>query len=458
MSGFVKSWLTDQKLRFGSPKVRLAVVEKLAQEYDSEAAEPLIFALKDKSPDVRSAAARALLRHNATQAVEPLITILRDTSPIARAAAAETLGRLGDLRAIPHLVGLLRDVDLVVRGIAVRSLIRLGWKPDNASDRVLQILATGELHELVSMGPEGVGHLLDALRNGTPHKQFTAAKALGRVRDPRVQPAMLEALNKNNPALRVVALGMLEKLAEPQTFDRIKPLLQDDEASVRGAAVDAITTCGGKRAVPLLLKRLKDPSWEVRLAAAKSLGKLRDISAVDGLCQIIQDPDRDVRESVIVALRELGDARAVQFLVLAMLDPENVVRSAALATLFRVNRNWSESESAHRVLPKIKVALSHNDYWVSNAAVKLLELMKVDVDTLRNDDGEVKLGIKSGPSPVYALFAELLFDRDRDLRMTAAVILGQLGEKSAAAILATASRDADLTVRQAATTALAALE
>lgn len=451
------SWLTEQKLRFGSTKTRLAVVEKLAQEYDPAVVEPLIFALKDKSPDVRSAAARALLRYHDPKAVEPLIATLRDTSPIARAAAAETLGRLGDSRAISQLLLLLRDVDLAVRGIAVRGLNRLGWKPDNPSDRVLQILATGELHELVSMGPEGVGHLLETLRNGTPHKQLTAAKALGRVRDPRVQPAMLAALKKNIPSLRIVALGILEREGDPETFAHIKPLMQDADSSVRGAAVEAATACGGKQAVPLLLKSLKDPAWDVRLAAAKALGKLREASAVDGLCQLVQDPDRDVREGVIAALRELADARAIQYLVLALLDQENVVRSSALATLFRLNRQWMDTESAHRALPKIKVALRHQDYWVSHAAVKLLEMLKVDMEALQNEDAG-KLEMKSGPSPVYALFAELLFDRDRDLRLAAAVSLGRLGDKSAVTILATASRDADFSVRQAASSAVAALE
>ena len=34
------SWWTIQQLRIGSPKTRLAVVEKLAQEYDFEAVKP----------------------------------------------------------------------------------------------------------------------------------------------------------------------------------------------------------------------------------------------------------------------------------------------------------------------------------------------------------------------------------------------------------------------------------
>ena len=445
-------------MRIGGSKSRLAVVEKLSLEYDTSAVGPLIYALKDKSPEVRSQAARALLRYDDPKAVEPLMAILRDQDPMARASSAETLGRLGDVIAVPALVALLRDVDPIVRGISVRSLNRLGWKPASEPDRVLQILALGNLQELVSMGPEGIGHLLETLRNGTPNKQFAAIKALGQATDNRVLPAMQEALKKNVPAVRRAALGVLEKLADPRTFSDIEPLLRDDAPAVRGAAVEAATICGGRNAVSSLIQCLKDPSWEVRQAAAKSLGALGDSSCVEGLCQIVQDPDRDVRETAIVALGELGDPRAISPLVLSLLDPENTVRNAASAALYKINRRWDESEPAHRALPKIKAALKHNDYWVCQAAAKLLELFRVDVRSLQDDNATVKLAMKSGPSPVYALFADLLFDRDRDLRMAAAVSLGRLRDKTATAILSTTSRDPDYCVRQAALSALAALE
>lgn len=452
------SWWTIQQLRIGSPKNRLSVVEKLSQEYDSDAVKPLIFALKDKSPDVRCSAAKGLLRYNDISAVEPLIEVLKDTEPLARASAAETLGRLGDPKAITALVQLLRDVDLVVRGIAVRSLNRLNWQPASPSDRVLQILAMGNLHELVAMGPEGVGHLLETLRNGTPNKQFAAVKALGQTNDQRVQQAMLEALAKKIPVVRTAALGVLENMANPETFPQIEPLLRDEAPGVRSAAVDAATLCGGRRAVPALVKCLKDPSWEVRQASAKALGALGDTAAVEGLIQIIPDPDRDVRESVIVALGELGDPRAIQPLVLALLDTENTVRNAASSALYKINRRWDESELAHRALPKVKMALKHTDYWVCQAASKLLQQFNVDVKSLQDESANVKLMMKSGPSPVYTLFADLLFDRDRDLRLSAAVSLGRLREKTATAILSTASRDNDYCVRQAALSALTALE
>ena len=56
-----------------------------------------------------------------------------------------------------------------------------------------------------------------------------------------------------------------------------------------------------------------------------------------------------------------------------------------------------------------------------------------------------------------SVLADLLFDRDRDLRLAAADALGRLRDKSAGAILTAALRDADYAVRQAAQAALAAL-
>jgi HEAT repeat protein len=258
--------------------------------------------------------------------------------------------------------------------------------------------------------------------------------------------------------VRAAALGILERLADPETFSDIEPLLEDEAAGVRSAAVEAATMCGGRQAVPSLLKRLKDTSWEVRQGAAKALGTLGDTSAVDALCHAVPDPDRDVRESVIFALGELGDPRAIQPLVMALLDTENVVRNAASSALYKINRRWDETDAAHRSLPKVKSALKHNDYWVCQAASKLLELFHVDIHALQNETAIVKLSMKSGPSPVYALFADLLFDRDRDLRLAAAVSLGRLRERTATAILTSASRDPDFSVRQAALSALTALE
>lgn len=453
-------WWKYQQLRMGNAKSRLAVVEKLIAAGDEQAVGPLLFALKDKDAGVRCLAAKGLMRLHDARAVEPLISLLRDTEPLARAAAAESLGHLGDALAVHHLTGLLRDADPVVRTIAARSLNRLGWKPGTDSQRVQQILAMGNLAELAELGPEGVKPLLDMLRTGPPNKQFSAVKALGQIDDPRVRPAMLEALRKSTPGVRIIALGVLEKQADPATFSEVEKYLRDQMASVRVAAVEAATRCGGESAVPSLVKCLKDTSWEVRQTAANALGQLGDRSAVDALCEVINDPDRDVRERVIGALGQIGDRRGIVPLVPALVDVETCVRNAAAATLQKLDRHWDQLPTVRQVVPKIVRALKHRDYWVRFNATKLLERLNVDPQNLPDDlavETPETAEAEPPPHPVVSVLAEMLFDRDRDLRLAAADALGRLHEKSAAPLLAAAKRDADYTVRLAVEAALSAL-
>jgi HEAT repeat protein len=399
-----------------------------------------------------------LVRYQDRRAVEPLIQVLRDPVPLTRAAAAETLGRLGDPLAVNPLAAVLRDADPVVRGIAARSLNRLGWKPVTDSHRVLHILALGNLHELAALGADGVGPLLVILQSGTPNKQFAAVKALGTTGDPRVLPAMLEALKNNTPAVRMAALGALKNLGDPAAFPAVEKLLQDGNANVRSTAVEAASSCGGVRAVPSLVKCLRDTSWEVRKEAADALGLLGDPAAVERLCVLVQDPDRDVRESAIAALGQLGERAALRSLVPALLDPETVVRSKAAAALQKIDPTWQDAAVVSEAIPKIKAALKHPEYWVRHCAIKLLEQLKIEVDDLPDaEPTAARLAKKLPPHPAFPVLADLLFDRDRDLRLAAAVALGRLREQNAASLLANAARDADFSVRQAVLSALTAL-
>lgn len=442
-----------------NPQSRLAIVEELLKSDDSEAIGPLIFALKDKDAGVRCAVAKGLRAVNDRKAVEPLIQTLRDSVPLARAAAAETLGHLGDPLAVNNLVGLLRDPDPIVRSIGARSLNRLGWRPATDSQRILQILALGSLHQLIALGPEGVGPLLDTLRNGAPGKQFAAVKALAEISDPRVLPAMREALKKPSPAVRIAALGTLERMGDPATFPDVEKLLLDPNPSVRGAAVEACTRCGAARAVPSLLNCLKDTSWEVRKASSEALGFLGEGSAVEGLCEMVFDPDRDVRESAIKALDKIRDPRAIGPLVQAMMDTESSVRAVAAGALRTIDRRWEDSEAARATLPKIKNAFQHPDYWVRHSAAKILEQMRIDPKSLKDEApaSSERLAVAEPPHPAAAVLADMLFDRDRAFRLAAAVALGKVRDRGAKSILAAAGRDADVSVRTAAQAALNAM-
>jgi HEAT repeat protein len=64
---------------------------------------------------------------------------------------------------------------------------------------------------------------------------------------------------------------------------------------------------------------------------------------------------------------------------------------------------------------------------------------------------------KVATNPALAILSDMLFDRDRDIRLAAALALGQLREKSTQSVLNLALRDAENVVREAAQSALAAL-
>jgi len=270
---------------------------------------------------------------------------------------------------------------------------------------------------------------------------------------------MIEALSKQNPGIRIAALGTLERMADPASIPAIERLLKDNNANVRGAVIEALARCGGERAVPALIRALKDSSWDVRNATVKALGALRAEAAVDGISQLLRDPDRDVRESAVIALGRIGSAAATGPLILAQLDAETVVRNAAAVALHQVCRKWEQSDALREVLPEIKKALNHSEYWVRHSATKLFEHLKIDAATV--DPAPL-------PSPraasandcanaVFPILADLLFDRDRDLRLAAATAFGQLREKKAAALLAAAANDTDPAVQAAAKQSLAAL-
>jgi HEAT repeat protein len=180
---------------------------------------------------------------------------------------------------------------------------------------------------------------------------------------------------------------------------------------------------------------------------------------VEDLCGLVNDPDHDVRESAIAALGQIGDRRAIVPLVPALMDEESSVRSAAAAALHKLDRHWAQQEDVRQVEPKIINALKHPDYWVRHSAGKLLELLKVDPDRLPSAPAAApeKMTREAPPHPAASALADLLFDRDRDLRLAAAAALGRLRDKSAGSVLTAALRDTDSSVRQAAQAALAAL-
>jgi HEAT repeat protein len=245
----------------------------------------------------------------------------------------------------------------------------------------------------------------------------------------------------------------------------VERLLHDQGSNIRSAAVSTAVACGGSRAVPVLVKMLRDASWEVRHEVVKALGKIGDATAIEGLAKALQDRDHDVRESAATALGKIGDAQAIHPLVLALMDVESFVRTAANNSLNGIDPHWEKTAAARSALPQIKAALKSREYWISHSAAKLLEQIPEDAESdaaampfvPQPETIPANRPVKNVPHAAFAILADLLRDRDRDLRLAAAEAFGQLREKNAAPNLATAVQDSDAFVRQAAERALVAL-
>jgi HEAT repeat protein len=349
-------------------------------------------------------------------------------------------------------VGLLLDPAIPVRAAASHALEKLGWHPGDDSQRVMQILAMGRTDAAASLGSQAVAPLIEVMRTGSPNKQFEAVKALSQIEDPRVKMAMLEALRKSNPAIRIAALGALERMAIPDTSTTVERCLQDSNPSVRGAAVEAMRACGGANAVPALLKMLHDESWEVRQSTLKALGDVADPASVEEVAKLLDDPDRDVRESALGALGHIGSRRAIPHLVLALVDVDSAVRAAAAAALKNVDRNWEKHPSVFTVLPRIKAALEHSEYWVRHSALKLFAQLQIKPETVT--ERPVAGKDANPPHAAFGILSDLMYDHDRDVRLAAIEAFRHLQEVNALPLLDAALHDVDENVQLAARQAL----
>jgi len=450
--------------------------------------------LKDKEPEIRSAAALALGQFSDKRVLDLMIKQLSDPAPLARATAAEVLGQLNDQTAVKWLVSELSDPDITVQGRVVRSLKRLGWQPQTASEQKWYYIATGNLNRVAELGPEGIRPLMDLLRNGTPEQQLSAIKALGEVKDERILKLSLEALRKPSTLVKLAALEIIKNFADPSTYDAVERLLGDKEVNLRVAAIGPAMTCGGTRAMPRLLRLLKDPSWEVRREAAKALGHMGDPVAVEGLGKALRDHDHDVREAVAVALGRIGDPHAIGPLALTLIDDESFVRNAAYNALMEIDNHWEKTPDALSALPQIKKAMKYRGYWISQSVSRLLEQDPAEpgveeatpavftmakpvtksrpevvpepvpqpvpepVPELVQTSAQEPASGPAGLSPAaLAILADMLGDRDRDLRLAAAEAFSQARDPNALAVLAPALQDEDIFVRKTAERALAAL-
>ena len=208
--------------------------------------------LKDPDPTVRREAAEATRILDPKEALKILRAAAKDSDWLTRATAARLLGQRGDPDLVPDLFKMLQDADSYVRRFARRSLLELAdkSKPEaylpglKSPDRTTQIVAGLALVRLND--GRGAEVLLEEIANPLGIERVECVKAVSKLVDPRVVPALRAATGDKDPEVRVVsliALGLLKDKDSALLFKKISadPSTPKDVKLAASKALDLLS-------------------------------------------------------------------------------------------------------------------------------------------------------------------------------------------------------------------------
>lgn len=121
--------------------------------------------LSNSDADLRVQAVYLLEAYEDPATIGPMLQMLNDPDWWVRIVACETMGRLKEPKTVPSLQRMLSDAD--ARWAAIDAVATIG-------------------------GPDAAGALIPLLKDPMPEVRSATIIALGRVKDPRVEPALIE--------------------------------------------------------------------------------------------------------------------------------------------------------------------------------------------------------------------------------------------------------------------------
>ena len=380
----------------------------------------------------------------------PLLDALSDDSWRVRRAAIKGVSQ----HAAPEAIAAL--VSLVVKNHHNPSLL----------NSALQVLAASEVDTLLP--------LLELLKDAEPDLRMQAALALGEQHDARAVEGLIEALNDEDTNVRYHAIEALGKLRAAEAVDALVEIAESRDFFLAFAALEALAKIGDARIAPKVVPFLEDEF--LREPAINLLGQLGDDSAVGPLTALLNTPSAptEVVANALAALRDRYEEKYAEGVYIADLASreisptgfQNLIDAAALAPAKESLRSialvlgWLKRSGVDRALTRLMGRVDLRDEIIEalvrhgSATVELL------MSQLKSDDLEIRrsavvaLG-RIGDSIATPALIETL--NDESLTIDAANALGQIGDARAVDGLVNLIGNTDAPVRQAAVNALNSL-
>ncbi len=166
---------------------------------------PLLLALTLRaSPTLQASITRAIAETGDSM-FEALLLALHHKQPAVRRAAVLAIrGGMGK-KAIPPLVEAFHDNNYPVRKEAAGALAALRWVPDELPEKVWYYFLLEDWTELAKLQAAAVPVLFKGLGSKEHRIRSESVRALGKIRDSRVIPALIRALEDPQMDVRVRA-------------------------------------------------------------------------------------------------------------------------------------------------------------------------------------------------------------------------------------------------------------
>ncbi len=150
-----------------------------------------------------------------------------------------------------------------------------------------------------------------AARSEDPEFRRAAARAAGRLKEPRAVEWLLPMVRDDSKSVRRTALFALGQIAAPSALLPIRTALPALGIQELPFAIEALGKCGDARATAAIVAALRSGEAQVRSAAALALFRLRDSSVVpDLVAALAQEEDAAVRWCQVYACARLLRERA----------------------------------------------------------------------------------------------------------------------------------------------------
>jgi serine/threonine-protein kinase len=253
LSRFDRPDVTDAllvQLRHPSKLIRLAALAtllKMSVITDVRAIAPLI---ADADMDVANKAIELLIRARHPQTIPLLLPALKHESEYARRAAVEVLNELCDAASIKYLLEAIKDSDWWVRSRAADALGKIGGS--RVVDAVIALVNDRD----------------DDIRR-------TAIEILNLTHDERAVEHLINATRDTDWWVSERAVDALAAIGNPKALPRLVEMLQQSAHSIP-SVIRALIKLGDASLVPALLSVLQRPESEIRIEALHALGLLAD--------------------------------------------------------------------------------------------------------------------------------------------------------------------------------------